>query len=145
MPDTASVNIIKSHIDNLISQVKSSLGEVKSVAIAQAWKILQLAIAETIQVLEKNSGDLTGPDKKVIAMDYLSKFYDNVFIMIDIPMIPSFVQPIIRNYVKIFLMALVSSSIDAMVTTFKQVGVFKSQTVVSSQSNKRKIKARKKK
>jgi hypothetical protein len=145
MPDAASIDSIKVQIDNLINQVKSSLGDVKSVAITQAWKILQLAVAETVQVLEQTSGDLPGSDKKTMAMDYLSKFYDSVFIVIDIPMVPSFMQIIIRKYIKIFLMALVSSSIDAMVTTFRQVGVFPSKTTVVSQSIKPKAKKTRKK
>jgi len=145
MPEAASIDSIKIQMDGFITQVKISLGEVKSVAISQAWKILQLAVAETVQVLEQNSGDLTGPDKKTIAMDYLSKFYDNVFVVIDVPMVPSFMQIIIRKYIKIFLMALVSSSIDAMVTTFRQVGVFPSKTTVVSQSIKPKAKKTRKK
>jgi hypothetical protein len=123
----------------------AALGNVKSVAIAQAWKILQLAVAETVQVLEQNSGELPGSDKKALAMDYLSKFYDSVFVIVDVPMIPSFMQIIVRKYIKIFLMALVSSSIDAMVTTFKQVGVFPSKSVVVSQSVKPKAKKIRKK
>lgn len=141
----SDVTKTKIEIDQLATQVKASLGETKSVAIAQAWKILQLAVAETVQVLEQNSGSLNGSDKKNMAMEYLSKFYDSVFLVIDIPMVPNFIQPIIRKYIKVFLMALVSSSIDAMVTTFRQVGVFKPKLVVS-QSIKPKVKrARKKK
>jgi hypothetical protein len=145
MLDAASVDSIKIQIDNLINQVKLSLVDVKSVAIAQAWKILQLAVAETVQILEQNSGNLPGSDKKAMAMDFLSKFYDNVFIVVDIPMIPSFMQIILGKYIKMFLMALVSSSIDAMVTTFRQVGVFQPKTVVISQSIKTKVKRTRKK
>jgi len=146
MPDAASIDSIKLQMDAFISQVKVSLGEVKSVAISQAWKILQLAVAEVIQVLEQTSGDLPGSDKKAIAMDYLSKFYDSVFLVIDVPMIPSFLQIIIRKYIKMFLMALVSSSIDAMVTTFRQVGVFPPKPVIVSQSStKPKVKKTRKK
>lgn len=133
-------------MDDFISNVRASLGEVKNVAISQAWKILQLAVAETVQSLETNSENLAGPDKKALAMNYLSKFYDSVFVIVDIPMIPSFVQPIIRKYVKVFLMALVGSSIDAMVTTFRQVGVFKPKTSpVVVQSIKPKVKKTRKK
>ena len=78
-------------------------------------------------------------------MDYLSKFYDSVFIVVDIPMVPSFMQIIIGKYIKIFLMTLVSSSIDAMVTTFRQVGVFQSKSAVVSQSIKPKVKRTRKK
>jgi len=111
-------------VEKLISQAKSSLNEVKVVAIAQAWKILQLAIASTIQVIENTATDLTGKDKKTIAMELLSKFYDSVFVIVDIPFVPHLVEPIIHKYVKSFLMILVSSTIDAMVTTFRNTGVF---------------------
>jgi hypothetical protein len=147
MPEAASIDSIKIKMDEFMTQVKISLGEVKSVAISQAWKILQLAVAQTVQVLEQNANNLAGPDKKAMAMDYLSKFYDSVFTVVDVPMIPNFIQPIIRQYVKVFLMALVSSSIDAMVTTFRQVGVFKTQPLVSQsiKSNPKVKRVRKKK
>ena len=147
MPEAASIYSIKIKLDEFMTQVKVSLGEIKSVAISQAWKILQLAVAQTVQVLEQTTSNLSGPDKKAMAMDYLSKFYDSVFIIVDVPMIPSFIEPIIRQYVKVFLMALVSSSIDAMVTTFRQVGVFKTQPLVSQsiKSNLKVNRARKKK
>jgi len=116
--------IIAAEVEKLISQAKNSLNEVKVVAIAQAWKILQLAVASTIQVIENTATDLAGKDKKAIAMELLSKFYDSVFIVVDIPFVPTLVEPIIHKYVKSFLMILVSSSIDAMVTTFRHTGVF---------------------
>lgn len=117
-------SMIRSEFDKLTEQAKQSLKEVKAVAISQAWKILQLAVAGTIQILENSATDLAGKDKKVIAMDLLSKFYDSVFIVVDVPFVPSIVEPIIHKYLKAFLMILVSSTIDAMVTTFRQTGVF---------------------
>jgi hypothetical protein len=125
MSETSNIkNLIAPEIDKLIVQAKLSLNEVKTVAIAQAWKILQLAVASTIQVIENTATDLAGKDKKVIAMELLSKFYDSVFIIVDIPFVPNLVEPIIHKYVKSFLMILVSSTIDAMVTTFRNTGVF---------------------
>lgn len=117
-------NLITPEIDKLIIQAKLSLNEVKVVAIAQAWKILQLAVASTIQVIENSADGLAGKDKKAIAMELLSKFYDSVFVIVDIPFVPNLVEPIIHKYVKSFLMILVSSTIDAMVTTFRNTGVF---------------------
>lgn len=116
--------IVAVEVEKLISQAKLSLNEVKVVAISQAWKILQLAVASTIQVIENTATELAGKDKKVIAMELLSKFYDSVFVVIDIPFVPNLVEPIIHKYVKSFLMILVSSTIDAMVTTFRHTGVF---------------------
>lgn len=93
-------------------------------ALDQAWKILQLTVAEIIQSIEINCPTLAGKDKKAIAMDLLSSFYDSVFVIVNIPFIPAFLQPIITKYVKSLLMVLVGATIDALVTTFKNTGIF---------------------
>lgn len=116
--------LIRVEVDKLINNTKDSLGIIKQVALAQAWKILQLAVASVIQIIEQIATNLAGPDKKVIAMEALSKFYDSVFIVVDIPFVPNFLEPIIHKYVKSILMILVSATIDAMVTTFRNTGVF---------------------
>lgn len=123
---------LKIDLENLIQENKKILGEVKTVAIAQAWKILQLAIAKIIQTIENKSKSLAGKDKKEIAMTLLSQFYDSVFIAIDIPLVPAVAESIIHRYTKSFLMILVSSSIDAMVSTFREIGIFSSKNYVSS-------------
>jgi hypothetical protein len=92
--------------------------------MAEAWKVLQLATASIIQIIEAIGNDLSGPDKKALAMDLLNKFYDNVFVVIDIPVVPNILEPVIHKYVKAFLMVLVGASIDALVTTFRNTGVF---------------------
>jgi hypothetical protein len=143
--DVASMDSLKSKMNNFVNQIKESFGEVKSVAAAQAWKILQLAVAETVQIIEENCKTLSGPDKKAIAMEYLSNFYDTVFDVVVVPGVPSILQSLIKRYTKVFLMALVSSSIDAMVTTFRQVGVFSASIKISSQSIKPKVKRTRKK
>lgn len=116
--------LVKLELEKLTNQAKASLNEVKSVAVDQAWKILQLAIASIIQTIENTAIDLAGKDKKAIAMEFLSSFYDKVFIIVDIPFVPNVLEPIIHKYVKTFLMLLASSTIDAMVTTFRNTGVF---------------------
>lgn len=116
--------VVSLEVEKLVNQAKTSLNEVKVVALAQAWKILQLAVAATIQIIENTATDLAGKDKKAIAMELLNKFYDSVFIVVDIPFVPNLVEPIIHRYVKAFLMILVSSTIDAMVTTFRNTGIF---------------------
>lgn len=115
---------VNQEIEKLISQAKESVKEVRNIALDQAWKILQLAVASIIQVIEMTAADLAGKDKKAIAMDMLSKFYNNVFVVIDVPFVPAAIEPIIHKHVKAFLMLLVSSTIDAMVTTFRNTGVF---------------------
>jgi hypothetical protein len=128
MNDVISQNIdleaVKPEIDKLVEQAKLSLKEVKNVAIDQAWKVLQLAIAVIIQIIEYKSIGLAGQDKKVIAMDLLSKFYDSVFLVVDVPFVPNLIEPMIHKYVKTLLMLLASSSIDALVITFRNTGVF---------------------
>ena len=57
-------------------------------------------------------------------MELLNQFYDKIFLVVDIPVVPNFLEPIIHRYVKAFLMVLVSATIDALVTTFRNTGVF---------------------
>lgn len=130
-----NLDIIKSEVGKLIDQTKLSLKEAQSVAIDQAWKILQLAVVSVIQIIEAKAIELGGPAKKAVAMDLLSKFYDSVFLVIDIPFVPSVAEPIIYKYIKSFLMILVSSTIDAMVTTFRNTGVFSSSQSTTSPSS----------
>lgn len=119
-----SEDLVKLEVEKLILIAKESLDEVKRIAIAEAWKVLQLTVASVIQLIEKICNDLSSSDKKTLAMDLLSNFYDKVFIVVDIPVIPNILEPFIHKYVKAFLMILVSSTIDALVTTFRNTGVF---------------------
>jgi hypothetical protein len=138
MSDESSIqlytNILNKEVETLSAEAKASLDEVKKVALSQAWKLLQLAIAKIIQTLETIATDLSGPEKKIVAMTSLSLFYDNVLQSISIPMIPSWLEPILRQYIKSIFMVLISSSIDAMVATFRQIGIFVSKSTVKSQS-----------
>lgn len=115
---------LKLELEKLINQVKVQTESVKNIALDQAWKILQLVLAQLVQVIEDIGKELSGPDKKAIVLDLLSGFYDRVFIVVDIPFVPNFLEPIIHKYVKALLMILAGSSIDALVTTFRNVGVF---------------------
>jgi hypothetical protein len=144
MSDSTEVLAIQSEIDKLIEQTKKSLEEVRSVAVGQAWKILQMAVATTVQVIETKTIELSGPDKKTMAMDIISNFYNKVFVIVDIPFVPNLLEPVMHKYIKGFLMVLVGASIDAMVATFRQIGVFKSKSIVL-QSIKPKVKKIRKK
>jgi hypothetical protein len=119
-----SKDLIKTEVQNLITKAKEGLNSVKHVAIDEAWKILQLTTASVIQIIETIGYDLSGADKKALAMDLISKFYDSVFIVVDIPMVPNVFEPLLHKYIKAFLMILVSSTIDALVTTFRNAGIF---------------------
>ena len=115
---------LKEKLQKLISANQQNLNNIKSVALDQAWKILQLAVAEIIQLIEVSYPNLAGKDKKTIAMDLLSQFYDGVFVVVNVPFVPALFQPIIHKYVKSLLMVLVGATIDAMVTTFRNTGIF---------------------
>jgi hypothetical protein len=119
-----SKELITNEINNLIDNTKKSLESIHRLAIQEAWNILQLATATTIQIIEAIGNDLSSPDKKELAMNLLSGFYDRVFVAVDIPVVPNFMEPLIHKYVKAFLMMLVSATIDSMVTIFRNTGVF---------------------
>jgi len=136
MSETLSVNNIKS----LVDQAKVLLQSVSVVAMPEAWKVLQLAVAEVIQSIENNNPNLKGADKKTLAMTMLSNFYDQVFTIINFPFVPKFLQPIIQKSVKSLLMILVSASIDSLVTIFRNNGIFaKPDTIVPEIDNTPKI------
>ena len=83
------------------------------------------------------ASDLEGSEKKDIAIAYLNSFYDKVFIVVDVPFVPNIIEPVIHKYIKTFLMIMVSASIDATVTIFRQTGIFlrKEQSVWTIQKH----------
>jgi len=126
-------NLLQKEVDKLVQKTKNNFKNLKKIALAEAWKILQLAIIDIIQAIEEYAKTLPGKDKKNIAMDLLSKFYDTTFIIVDVPVVPNVLEPIIHKYVKSLLMILVSSTIDAMVATLKDLGIFtKSDSIMQS-------------
>jgi len=135
MSELSTKDLIRQEVENLINETKKSVADVKKFAVSEVWKILQLLTAVVIQLIENLGNDLSSPDKKKLALELISTFYDNIFKVVDIPWVPSIVEPIIHSHVKSFLMLLVGSGIDAMVATFRQVGVFKPKEPVSVQSN----------
>lgn len=116
--------LIRNELEKLVNQAKESLVAVKRLAVSEAWKILQITTASVVQILEKTATDLSGHEKKELAMNLISEFYDKVFLIVDVPFVPNLLEPLLHKYIKGFLMVLVSASIDALVTTFRQVGVF---------------------
>jgi len=127
--------LIQIQISELIKQTKDSLGEVKTIAIAEVWKILQLLTATIIQVIEKIGTDLAGAEKKQLAMELINNFYDNIFRVVDLPFIPNAIELILHSYIKKILMILVDSAIDAMVATFKDIGVFSTKVNTTTFDN----------
>lgn len=120
----SSQNLIKLEVEKLINNTKDSLKTVQRFALGEAWKLLQLTTASVVQIIEGIGNDLSGPDKKALAMDLLNSFYDKVFLIVDIPFVPNLVEPIIHKYIKNILMIMVSATIDATVTIFRNTGVF---------------------
>lgn len=119
--------LIKKEVEKLIAATKERVQAVKRIAVDEAWKILQLALVSIIQIIEAIGNDLAGAEKKALAMQLINKFYDSVFIIVDIPMVPPVLESFIHKYVKAFLMILAGASIDALVTTFRNTGVFLKQ------------------
>ena len=117
-------NLSVNNLENLVAKAKEILKNAKTVAMPQAWNVLQLATAEVIQNVEDNNPSLKGVDKKTLAMGMISKFYDQTFTIINFPFVPQMLQPIIQKYVKQILMILISATIDALVTTFRNSGIF---------------------
>jgi len=119
-----STELIKAEVEKFIQTTKRVFPKVKKIAIDEAWKLLQVATAAIIQIIEGIGNDLSGPEKKALALSLLDDFYENVFEVIDIPYLSSSFEKYLHKYVKSFLMLLLGSTIDSMVTIFRNTGVF---------------------
>jgi hypothetical protein len=116
--------LIIQEADKLTEELQNKLKSLKKLALDEVWKALQLVVAGTVQIIETIARDLEGKNKKEIAMEYINSFYDKAILVVDIPLVPNFLEPIIHSYVKKILMIMVSASIDATVSIFRQTGVF---------------------
>tara|TARA_Y100000385_G_scaffold72406_1_gene72932 strand:+ start:4017 stop:4481 length:465 start_codon:yes stop_codon:yes gene_type:complete len=125
MSDENTKDLIRKEVENLIIETKKAVSDVKKFAVSEVWKILQLLTAVIIQLIENFATELSGSEKKKLALELIGGFYDKIFTHVDLPWVPSVLEPIIHSHVKSFLMLLVGSGIDAMVATFRQIGVFK--------------------
>lgn len=119
-----SKTLITTEVEKLIQNTQKSYNTVQKFAISEAWKLLQLVTSSVIQIIEAIGKDLEGSEKKELALKLIGDFYDKVFIVVDVPMVPNIVEPLLHRYVKAFLMILVGSTIDSMVTIFRNTGVF---------------------
>lgn len=111
-----------------VNDIRNSLSEIKRFTLSQTWKVLQVITGRAITVVESNAANYPGDSKKQIALNIISTFYDSVFIVVDIPLVPRFLEAIIHIYVKKILMMAVSATIDAMVFTFKENGILNNNT-----------------
>lgn len=132
MSEKTTKQLIKEEVQKLIEETKKSASDVKKIAVGEAWKILQLLTAVVIQIIENIGKDLSSPEKKQLALELISHFYDEVFNVVLLPWIPVFVQSWLKSHVKQLLMLFVGSAIDALVTTFRNVGVFKPKIAVAA-------------
>lgn len=132
-------DLIRKEVAGLIDESKKALSEVKTFALAEVWKILQLLTATIIRLIENLGKDLSSPEKKTLAMELIGKFYDEVFEYVDVPWVPSPIESVLHGYLKNIIMLLVGSAIDAMVTTFRQVGIFLDKEVESQSGDNNKL------
>lgn len=116
--------LLNPELENLVNQSKKSLGQVKKVALDEAWRLLQIAVATIVRSIEIKLSDMLGKEKKIVALNLIDTFYDSVFIIVDIPFVPGAIETIIHKYVKQILMIMAGASIDATVTILRDVGVF---------------------
>lgn len=115
---------IEKEIDITINDLKSQISSVKKLAISEAWKMLQLIVSRLVRIIESTAVSWSGPEKKELAMSIVEQAYDKLFLVIDIPMIPSLLESYLHKYIKKILLLMVSSTIDATVTTFREIGLF---------------------
>lgn len=127
----ATKTLIREKFEEILTESKNSVKDIKEFAIGEVWNILQLLTATIIQIIENIGKDLSSPEKKQLAMEMIEKFYNEIFIVVQIPYIPDFVLPLLKKYIQQMIMIFASSAIDAMVTTFRQVGVFKPKDIKS--------------
>ena len=119
-----SEQLIASEVQKFVTTVETAIpSSVRKIAIDEAWRLIQISIA-IIQIIEGIGNDLSGPEKKQLAITLISDLYDRVFIVVDIPYLPNVLESYLHKYIKQFLMILVGSSIDSMVTIFRNTGVF---------------------
>lgn len=115
----------------MVTKTKNQLNDVKTVALSQAWKILDDGATDVVLFLQLFATDLSKPEKKEQAMIIMSEFYDKVFTIVEFPFVPKILQPLVQKFVKQILLILVSSAIDSAVTTLKKTGVIKDGVVSS--------------
>lgn len=124
---------LKNQLDEYVLKLSQAFQVAKNgakVGISEVWRVLQLAIVEIVLFIENNApknytetGEIVvmpGTEKKQAAMDAASRFYDLLYITIDIPFMPGWVRRILHPYAKALFMKCVSGSIDATVKTLNK-------------------------
>ena len=116
---------INKNIANIKTEQQAKLDKknLKRIPLQIVWSVSQLLVAKMVKLMADKAQDLAGVEKKAIVLTAIEKFYDTSFTIFDIPFVPNFIEPIIHSRVKQILMILVSATIDATVTTFRETGV----------------------
>jgi hypothetical protein len=117
---------IKTSAEDLIDKLKLKLLTLKTkLSLSGAWQIIQESLANVVLLIEQKAGEvLSGPDKKAAAMLIISNVIDVVVVAVDIPFVPELVEKQFDVFIKKFLLAIASGSIDALVSTFHSTNVF---------------------
>lgn len=117
---------LEKEADGLFDSFKEKLGTLGHVLkLPEAWRIIQDATAQTVIIIERNVGRaLSGPEKKAKALARIEKVIDVVCALIDVPFIPDWAESYADRYIKLFLLEVADGSIDALVKTFHDTGVF---------------------
>lgn len=121
----AAEDVVK-NTDTLCEKLREQFVSVgRKIKLWEAWRIIQDSIARTVLLIEKEIGkSLSGPEKKAQAMASVEKVIKIVCNIIDLPIVPEWIEGYIDIYLHRFLMEVASGSIDAIVKTFHDTGVF---------------------
>jgi len=117
---------VKLETQELLEKIQASLKSLgKRVPLSSAWCVVQEAVASTVLSIERNIGNrYAGAEKKALAMARIERIVDVIVAFIYIPYVPLWINSLIAKYIKMFLMQVADGSIDAIVSTFHEVGVF---------------------
>jgi hypothetical protein len=132
-------DLIQPEIQKLVSIAKRQINNSNTVALKEAWKILNDNSADVVIFLQTFGESLSSPEKKEQAMLIMSNFYDQVFTVVQFPFVPQILQPLVQKTVKAILIdILISSAIDSTVTTLRKVGVIQKKnpsTIVATNAD----------
>ena len=122
---------VKKAMAGLLENLKTKLQATgKKLPLHSIWTVVQESIASVVLLIENKVGSsLSGPEKKAAALEYVANVIDTVALLIDIPGVPEWIESKLDYYIKQFLLAIASGSIDAIVSTFKETGVFPPKVV----------------
>ena len=124
-----SLEKLKEETQELIEKIRSRVCDVSCMTLCAAWAMIQDAIVDTVLSIERNIGNsLAGPEKKAKAMEGIGDIIDIVVVLIDVPMVPEFIEAWVDKYLKMFLLSIADGSIDAIVNTFHKLDVFPDET-----------------